>query len=580
MKKISIVIFAAFLAGFADAQQTDYNSLVIDDNILTEAAENSKDVILRNNAAFNAPQITFSMCVKIDDLSRDHILLEKFEWLKSGFYVKYEKTQGLYAEAFDGSGARLFVGYGEIKAGKWYNIGFTADGERLRAFKNGYETDARYIEDIAVNDFPLKIPANKAVTIKGLEIIPAGLSMSEYRQLVSKYRINKFFDLVPAGRVDPLAISDDELFKKANLVNGNLWRLKKVIDKAKKGEDITIGSIGGSITMGASATTPERRFANIAAKWFCDRFPDITVRLYNSGIGATDSMFGAFRAKSHLLRYKPDLVIVEYSINDSGNPVGNETMEGLLRQILTMKHEPAVVMLAMMNAWGKNVQDKHAEVSEYYGVPFVSFRDVFEDMLEQQQNNKDQVLADDVHPNDAGHEIAARLLSLKFEQAAKAAKLKKPSFKHKPLYTNKFEHSVFLEGGELKPSLAKGWDLEEHVRSGGGWEMNGRRLIEKAWTTQTPGSSLEFEYEGTYLAISYWCANADMGKADVFVDGSEYMQLDGWGPQTWGGYSPTKTGKDLDFGKHKVRIVISGKNENSGGYAFDLISAAFGKKTE
>lgn len=45
----------------------------------------------------------------------------------------------------------------------------------------------------------------------------------------------------------------NEMIKNSLISTGNNVRIKKVIEKAKNGEDVTIAYIGGSITEGANA---------------------------------------------------------------------------------------------------------------------------------------------------------------------------------------------------------------------------------------------------------------------------------------------------------------------------------------
>ena len=56
-----------------------------------------------------------------------------------------------------------------------------------------------------------------------------------------------------------------EALKASEMRTGNNMRLKKVIERAQAGEQITIGTMGGSITEGAGASTYDecwaRRFA-------------------------------------------------------------------------------------------------------------------------------------------------------------------------------------------------------------------------------------------------------------------------------------------------------------------------------
>lgn len=62
--------------------------------------------------------------------------------------------------------------------------------------------------------------------------------------------------------------------KEAGILNrGNLTRLKGFMNRAAKGERLTVGFIGGSITQGFSATEPDKCYAARTFGWLKRYFP-------------------------------------------------------------------------------------------------------------------------------------------------------------------------------------------------------------------------------------------------------------------------------------------------------------------
>ena len=110
--------------------------------------------------------------------------------------------------------------------------------------------------------------------------------------------------------------------------NANLARLQAVLDKAARGEKVTVAAIGGSITRGASCKTPkndpayterlggEACWFDRTVAWFRQTFPQAEIIGINAGIGATPSFLGTFRLQRMVLDHQPDLVLVEFSVND------------------------------------------------------------------------------------------------------------------------------------------------------------------------------------------------------------------------------------------------------------------------
>src|SRR5262245_54011160 len=90
------------------------------------------------------------------------------------------------------------------------------------------------------------------------------------------------------------ATAETETLIKRSLVSaGETARLRDVMNKASRGESIVIGTIGGSITEGAVASSSDKRWANLVAEWWRKTFPKAKIAFVNAGIGATGSDIGS-----------------------------------------------------------------------------------------------------------------------------------------------------------------------------------------------------------------------------------------------------------------------------------------------
>ena len=95
-----------------------------------------------------------------------------------------------------------------------------------------------------------------------------------------------------------------------------IQRLKSFLARAEKGEELTVAFLGGSITQGSLASTPETCYAYRVYEWFRKTYPQSAFHYVNGGIGGTNSHYGVSRAVTDVLMYQPDLVIVDFSVND------------------------------------------------------------------------------------------------------------------------------------------------------------------------------------------------------------------------------------------------------------------------
>jgi lysophospholipase L1-like esterase len=343
---------------------------------------------------------------------------------------------------------------------------------------------------------------------------------------------------------------------------GDAARLQHVMAKARRGEKITVAVIGGSITAGASATKPESRYGNRVATWWRRAFPKTEVDFVNAGIGATGSNYAALRAGRDLLARRPDAVVVEFGVNDGNTRDAAETLEGLTRQILRQPNQPAVLLLFMMHEGGGNAQDWHGKVGRHYALPQVSFRDALWPEIKAGRFAWETVMADQVHPNDLGHECAAKFVIALLERvrAALPDDDKLPAIKPvpAPLLSDLFEHTALIEAADLNPVKNYGWSYDAR------W---------KNWNSNKPGSAIEFEINGRLVFTMHFVVRCAMGKAKAQVDEMPPATLNGWFDQTWGGYRCTTiAARDLKPGMHRVRFeLLAEKSERSEGHKFEIL---------
>ena len=124
--------------------------------------------------------------------------------------------------------------------------------------------------------------------------------------------------------------------------------------KLKSGKPATVIFLGGSITMGAKADKG-RSYRELVGTWLSKTYPKAKIKLVNRGIGSTGSILGAFRFEEQILNEKPDLLFIEFCVNDMGsgplalnNPHSEKspyrTLSGLVRRARQANPEMAIVM--------------------------------------------------------------------------------------------------------------------------------------------------------------------------------------------------------------------------------------------
>ena len=197
----------------------------------------------------------------------------------------------------------------------------------------------------------------------------------------------------------------------SRLNEGNKVRVANVIKKMKNGEEVTVGYIGGSITQGTSAGN-ELCYARLTTNYLEEMYPDAKINYVNAGIGATGSYIGVHRVTDDLLSHSPDLVFVEFSVNDTTEFTerNKESYDSLLRTIWNSSANPAIITVATTQEDGTSFQEQHAEIVKHYDLPMISYRNTILDTIEHGDIVWKDISGDNIHPNVPGHKIVAQLL--------------------------------------------------------------------------------------------------------------------------------------------------------------------------
>ena len=319
----------------------------------------------------------------------------------------------------------------------------------------------------------------------------------------------------------------------------DLTRLQKVFAKAKRGEQLTIGFIGGSITQGCHSSKPEYAYAYRVYEWLRRKFPNTAFTYINAGIGGTTSHFGAARVKEDLLTYAPDLVFLDFTVNDDATDFFRETYEGVVRQILFSKKAPALVpVYHIYYQNGMNAERVHAKICRHYKLPVISMRPLYQKLLDGELE-LEEITTDGLHPNDYGHKLVADLIIETLEACLELEKNAKKDVCREnmtiateemaaPLTENRYEHAVRYNNQNCLPQLEK-FASDTRIPA------DITDCFAKGWTAKEDGARINISAECTELAVQYRRSLKKAPKAKVILDGEETdLVLDGTFDETWG----------------------------------------------
>ena len=325
-----------------------------------------------------------------------------------------------------------------------------------------------------------------------------------------------------------------------------MTRLKNLMKRAANGESLVIGFLGGSITQGSLSSTPKTCYAYLVYEWWKKSFPNAAFSFVNGGIGGTTSHYGGARAWKDVLCYRPDIVTVDFSVNDDANEFFEETYEGTLRRLLAAPSSPAVVVLNnVFYDTGKNAQDYHNRIADHYGIPHVSIKDTIYPDVESGKIVRADITPDNLHPNDKGHrlvadEICKLLDSIKAEVEeetiagenieGKSTKTEASVLLPAPLTENAYEHSRLIQIQDNE-AILDGF-LVDPIEKKGMLD-----IFKNGWTAAHTNDKISFEIECSCLAVQYRkSVQQPVPKAKAVIDGDEAhaVILDGNFTEDWG----------------------------------------------
>jgi hypothetical protein len=331
-----------------------------------------------------------------------------------------------------------------------------------------------------------------------------------------------------------------EMIKRSFVSRGNNRRLKNAIEKAERGEDVTIAYIGGSITQGAGANPIHTEcYAYKSYLMFKEMFGKEgggNVHFVKAGVGGTPSELGMIRYERDILRdgtVEPDIVVVEFAVNDAGDETKGICYESLCLKILSGNNKPAVILLFSVfeNDW--NLQDRLSPIGKHYNLPMVSVKDAVVEhfRLSKSEGNiisKKQFFYDIYHPTNDGHTVMADCLRYLFSEIKKSVKdMEDIIIDRSPVIGNSFvnvqlfdrkdnkDAAWIYEGGFSKTDIdLQMVEMDDHPFSSPQFPYNWMH------TASSGNESFKMTIKSRSLILVYKDSRSnEFGKVDIFLDG-------------------------------------------------------------
>ncbi|HUS92435.1 MAG TPA: SGNH/GDSL hydrolase family protein [Phycisphaerae bacterium] len=311
--------------------------------------------------------------------------------------------------------------------------------------------------------------------------------------------------------------------------------LPNVLAKLTAGGEVRIAYFGGSITAQAGWRVK-------TLKWFQETWPKARLVEINAAIGGTGSSLGVFRVGQDVLAHKPDLVFVEFAVNDGGADPRTiwRAMEGIVRQVWRADPKTDICYVYTIHTAGmpKDYLQGNCPrstsamemLADHYGTPSINVGLRIVQLHEAGTlvykpdtdpatgkplpvpEGKVCFANDDCHPRDEGHEVYTKLIA---EAIGKMSGLGKPGPHSlgRPFVADNWEQAKIVP---LKPSMVSaGW---KRLPADQGLGKRFGRFMPELWEATTPGERIAFRFRGSMVQL-YDLVGPDGAQAVCTVDG-------------------------------------------------------------
>ncbi len=278
--------------------------------------------------------------------------------------------------------------------------------------------------------------------------------------------------------------------------------------------------------------------------WFKEKFPNSNC--YNAAVGGTGSKYGWERLERDVISKNPDVVFVEYAVNDSTDSQTAKYMESIVRNLNSQDKKPVIIFVYTTvldfntNTYAIN---EHEKIAKAYGIPSINIHDYIKTLYNTDPDfAKDWAakvyLPDGTHPSAGCSSIYGGYVnSLLTSDSAKY--FVKPKDNASVEAVTEYKNYTYSYNDEI------------------------RALTED-------GQSTTFAFSGDELVLEAK-RGADAGNFTLTVDGKmistyDKLYINGNYPNVHILYT------GLGEGTHTATVTVSGKNTDATGYNVTITS--------
>ena len=289
---------------------------------------------------------------------------------------------------------------------------------------------------------------------------------------------------------------------------------------------LTVGFMGGSVTQGyANLEIRRGAYPELVTNALCEQgYNAECCLLAEAGMG---TMQGNLLTDEFILAKKPDIVFLEFAINETTLRPSVISFESMLRKLLTAPEPPVVCLLLLRSMQGYSCESFMVPVAEHYGLPYISLNHAIAPAMERGDLTWADYGDEESHPNTDGHRLLAEMV-LHLLETAKQLPDSSPAPLPAPWLDAPFTDLTFLEAAPDADGVETSCELVPRPY---------QVYFRSAWKLCRAGGPLKLTVRCRVLQVYYETHRLpEFGSCRISVDGEPMKQplihsnsIYGWG---------------------------------------------------
>ncbi|MDE7326557.1 MAG: SGNH/GDSL hydrolase family protein, partial [Lachnospiraceae bacterium] len=366
---------------------------------------------------------------------------------------------------------------------------------------------------------------------------------------------------------DAVCENASEMTRRSLRSLGNTRRLQQVFARMQAGEEVTVAYLGGSITEGYLVNSVQN-YAYKTTAWLKQIFGNDKIKHVNAGLSGTSSTIGLLRVKQDVLDYSPDLVFLEFAVNDSNDVTSKMMYESLVSRIVNSETAPALVLIFTVLENGYTCEEHMSAIGEAYQLPMVSVQAALSEEISAGALSWSDYAQDEAHPTNQGHTYIAEFIQYLFAKTM-----------GKRTLPDKMDYTVCKKYGDAYSGMVFYNTKNLYLKEMGGFVESNSNIthFQNNWLWgKEGGDGMKFTLTGRNLVVLYREANNDrLGTAVVSVDGKLAAKIASNSPSGWNNPQTAVVLNEVTEGEHEIEIRME---EGEEGKDFHIL--AFGTTGE